>query len=182
MNLLKQLIFPNNVGNQQSDLYQPYSPESTVKDYGDDFVWGVAMAAAQVEGAAFIDGRQSSIWDDFSSKKGKIKNNSVPTIACDFYHKYKEDLGLMANLGIKNFRTSISWSRVLPDGVGIINSEGLDFYDRLIDEALLNGITPWLTLYHWDLPLALQKQGGWVNRDVLHWFEEYINAVVPGVC
>lgn len=146
-------------------------------DFGSDFYWGVSVAAAQIEGAAFQDGKGPSIWDDFAAKKGKIYKNHSPKTACDFYSKHQQDLALVNKLGIQNFRFSISWPRVLPLGIGAINQKGLDFYKRLIDQLLENSISPWLTLYHWDLPQALEEKGGWTNREILHWFEEYVNLV-----
>lgn len=146
--------------------------------FGPDFQWGVSNAAFQVEGAWNEDGKGVSIWDDFTHKKGKIFEGHHAEIACDFYNRFASDLELMASLHIPNFRFSIGWSRILPQGIGKINSKGLDYYDRLVDEALKRDITPWVTLYHWDLPQALQDKGGWTNRDIIHWFEEYTQIVV----
>lgn len=144
--------------------------------FGKDFLWGVSASAHQIEGAYNKDGKGLSVWDEFSSKKGKIKNNHHSKIACDFYHRYKDDLQIISDLGIKNFRWSIAWSRVLPSGVGEVNQKGLDFYDRLTDECLEKNITPWVTLYHWDLPLELEKRGGWTNREIINWFTDYIHV------
>lgn len=138
-----------------------------------DFVWGVATAAYQIEGAWNEDGKGESIWDRFSHTKGKIADATTGDVACDHYHRYVEDIHLMRSLGIKNYRFSISWPRVIPDGKGKINSKGLDFYDRLVDEMCQSGIEPFLTLYHWDLPQALQDIGGWANRDVCKYFADY---------
>jgi len=142
-------------------------------EFGSDFKWGVSSAAYQIEGAYNVDGKGLSIWDIFSNTKNKIVGNQNGNDACQFYYNYKEDLQLLHYLNIPNFRMSISWSRILPEGIGPINMKGLDFYDRLIDDALELSIEPWVTLYHWDLPYALEKKGGWTNRDVVHWFEEY---------
>jgi len=142
--------------------------------FGDDFIWGTATAAAQIEGAHQTDGKGVSIWDTFSSGKGKVKQNHHNQIACNFYHTYHQDIRLMKQMNIAHHRFSIAWSRVLPYGVGTANPKGLDFYDRLIDFHLENGITPWITLYHWDLPQALENKGGWTNRDILNWFAEYV--------
>jgi beta-glucosidase len=141
--------------------------------FGDGFVWGVSMAAIQVEGALQEDGRSPSVWDVFASKKGKIKGGHHPETACDFYHRYPEDIALAASLRIPNFRFSLSWSRILPDGTGRINQKGLDFYKRLIDQLKSHGIEPWITLYHWDLPQILEDKGGWTNREILDWFGEF---------
>lgn len=137
------------------------------------FIWGASTAAAQIEGAAALDGRGPSIWDAFAATAGKIKDGTSGAVAADHYHRYKEDVALMKRLGLGAYRFSTSWSRVMPMGIGAANEKGLDFYDRLIDELLKNGIEPWLCLYHWDLPLALHEKGGWTNRDVAGWFEEY---------
>lgn len=147
------------------------------KDFGETFIWGVSSAAFQTEGAYQEDGKGYSIWDSFTEKKGKIYQNQHAREACDFYHRYPEDLGLMQGLGIRNFRFSISWPRIFPEGRGSINPRGMDFYKRLIDHCLELGITPWVTLYHWDLPLALEEKGGWANRDVVHWFTDYVDCV-----
>ena len=148
------------------------------KQFGEDFIWGVATSAAQIEGAAFADGKGASIWDEFSSKKNSIRNNDTPNVACNFYEQYETDLQLMQSMGIKHFRFSIAWSRILPDGIGKVNEEGLQFYHRVIDSCIAKGITPWVTLYHWDLPLVLEKKGGWCNRDILPWFENYVSICV----
>lgn len=141
-------------------------------NFPEDFVWGISSAAAQTEGAHNKDGRGLSIWDDFASKK-KIKKNHTLENACRFYEKYEEDILLLKSLNIPHFRFSISWSRILPNGIGVVNDAGIAFYHKVIDTCLQNGITPWITLYHWDLPLALEKKGGWENREILTWFEEY---------
>ena len=145
-----------------------------VKQFGNDFKWGISTAAYQIEGAHDKDGKGSSIWDTFSNQNKRIFNNHNGNQACDFYNKYKDDLNLIRFLNIKNFRFSISWSRILPEGTGQINQKGLDFYNRLIDESLELGIEPWITLYHWDLPQALENRGGWTNRAVVNWFSDYV--------
>lgn len=142
-----------------------------------DFLWGVATAAAQIEGAALKDGRGLSIWDVFAKIPGKIINGDTPEVACNHYELYKEDIKLMKEIGIKSYRFSTSWSRILPEGRGQINDKGLDFYKRLVDELLKNDIVPNLTLYHWDLPYELENQGGWLNRDTSKWFGEYAEVV-----
>lgn len=138
-----------------------------------DFLWGVATSAGQVEGAAFEDGRGASVWDTYARIPGKIRNGDLPEVACDSYHKYKEDVALMRELGIKSYRFSFSWSRILPDGIGEINQKGLDYYDKLIDELLKANIVPNATLYHWDLPQGAEDRGGWLNRDCADWFADY---------
>jgi beta-glucosidase len=146
-------------------------------DFGPDFLWGVATAAYQIEGAATEDGKGPSVWDTFSHRKGKIKTGENGDVACDFYHRYPEDLALMKGMGILNYRMSTAWSRVLPLGKGAVNEKGIDFYNRLIDKSLELGIRPWLTMYHWDLPQALQDKGGWANREVIGWFSEYADLI-----
>lgn len=145
--------------------------------FGDDFIWGAASSAPQSEGAFNIDGRGPSIWDTFAANRKNLQGENGPSIATDFYHHYPNDLKLLGLLGFKNFRFSISWSRILPQGTGKINPKGIAFYHRLIDMCLAKGITPWCTLYHWDLPQALQDKGGWANRDIVRYFEEYVNIV-----
>ncbi len=145
------------------------------KEFGDDFKWGVSTAAPQIEGAWNTDGKGPSIWDKFSKEKGKILNNDNGDVACDFYKRYTEDLDLMASMNIPNFRFSLSWPRILPEGTGAVNSNGMDFYDRLIDYTLAIGIEPWITLYHWDLPQKLEDRGGWTNRDIINWFGDYVS-------
>jgi beta-glucosidase len=138
-----------------------------------EFIWGVATSSYQIEGAANEDGRGQSIWDTFCKVPGKVANFDNGDIACDHYHRFKEDLDLMKWMGVKAYRFSVAWPRVIPDGVGRVNEMGLDFYDRLIDSSLEREIAPWLTMYHWDLPEALQLRGGWNNREVVEWFGEY---------
>ncbi len=144
--------------------------------FGPDFQWGVAIAAAQNEGAYNIDGRGLSIWDNFSRRQGKIKGGVKPYEACDFYHRYKDDLLLTKALGFNVFRFSFSWSRILPEGTGRINKEGIAFYHKLIDECLGLGLTPYVTLYHWDLPYELEKNGGWTSHQMLKWFSRYVSV------
>ncbi|MFM2175617.1 MAG: hypothetical protein RLZZ527_693 [Actinomycetota bacterium] len=141
------------------------------------FTWGVATSSYQIEGAADIDGRGPSIWDTFSRIPGAIANGDNGDIACDHYHRYNEDLDLMKWLGVNAYRFSIAWPRVLPDGTGALNKKGVDFYNRLIDGALERGIEPWPTLYHWDLPQALQDRGGWNSRASADWFAEYAHQM-----
>ena len=141
-----------------------------------DFLWGVATSSYQIEGAVAEDGRGESIWDRFASLPGKIKDDSSGAVACDHYHRYREDVGLMRELGVNAYRFSIAWPRVLPKGFGRVNDAGLDFYDKLVDELLRSNITPAVTLYHWDLPQALQDRGGWKDRDTAKAFAEFSAA------
>ncbi|WP_308993469.1 GH1 family beta-glucosidase [Mariniflexile litorale] len=143
------------------------------QDFGKDFVFGVSTAAYQIEGAHTVKDKGASIWDQFTSKKGNIFNNQHGQIACDFYNKFEEDILLMKSMNIKHFRFSLAWSRIIPEGRGKVSTDGIDFYNKVIDFCIKCGIKPWVTLYHWDLPQALQNQGGWVNRNVLSWFEDY---------
>lgn len=146
--------------------------------FPDQFRWGVATASYQIEGAASEDGRGESIWDRFCATPGKVLNGDSGLVACDHYHRYREDIQLMQDLGIKAYRFSIAWPRILPAGRGQVNPPGLDFYDRLVDVLLRAGIEPFVTLYHWDLPQALQDEiGGWASRETAHAFAEYVDIV-----
>jgi len=141
------------------------------------FVWGTATAAYQIEGAAQMDGRGPSVWDVFSHTEGKTINGDNGDVACDHYHRYKDDVALMQSIGVNAYRFSISWSRILPEGTGRINQAGLDFYSRLVDELLENNIQPYATAFHWDLPQVLQEKGGWSNRDTAFYFAEYAGVI-----
>ena len=144
----------------------------TPRAFPQNFLFGAATAAFQIEGAAHEDGRRDSIWDAFSRVPGAVINADNGDVACDHYHRYPADVALMKELGLQTYRFSTSWSRVRPDG-GALNAQGVDFYKRLVDELLDADILPWLTLYHWDLPQALQEKGGWANRDTADRFTEY---------
>jgi beta-glucosidase len=147
----------------------------------DRFVWGVSTAAYQIEGAVAKDGRGRSIWDTFVHEPGRVANGDTGDVACDHYHRYREDVALMAGLGVDAYRFSVAWSRVQPDGRGAPNPAGLAFYDRLVDELLTHDIDPVVTLFHWDLPQALQDAGGWFNRDTADRFADYADLVAaPG--
>lgn len=146
-------------------------------DFPGNFTWGTATASYQVEGAVSEDGRGESIWDRFSHTPGKVYNGDTGDIACEHYHRYRQDIALMKEMGIKGYRFSIAWPRIFPEGNGKLNTKGLDFYDRLVDELLRNGIDPMVTLYHWDLPQALQDIGGWANRDTAEYFAQYAETV-----
>ncbi len=143
-----------------------------------DFIWGAATSAYQIEGAVHEDGRGLSIWDVFCKKSGAVWQGNSGDIACDHYHHYQEDIAIMKKLGLHGYRFSIAWPRVLPQGSGAVNKAGLDFYDRIVDELLNVGITPYVTLFHWDYPQALHEQGGWLNPDSSDWFAEYAKVVV----
>jgi len=142
-----------------------------------DFVWGTATASYQIEGAAHEDGRGESIWDRFSHMPGKTANGDTGDIATDHYHRWREDTGIMRELGLPAYRFSTAWPRILPEGRGRVNRAGLDFYDRLVEELLESRIEPWITLFHWDLPQVLDDRGGWTNRDTVDAFAEYTDAV-----
>jgi beta-glucosidase len=144
-----------------------------------DFAWGAATSAYQIEGAVDAGGRSPSVWDTFSALPGRIRDGSTGAIACDHYHRFLEDVKLMAALGIRHYRFSVSWSRVLPEGRGRINSEGLAFYSRLVDALLAHDITPHVTLFHWDSPQALEERyGSWQSRDMVQDFADYTAVVV----
>lgn len=146
------------------------------RTFPEDFLFGVATAAYQIEGAAHEDGRTDSIWDAFSRVPGAVVRGENGDVACDHYHRYPDDVRLMAELGVQTYRFSTSWARVKPDN-GAVNKKGLSFYSKLVDELLENDIKPWLTLYHWDLPQTLEEKGGWVNRDTAYHFAEYAATV-----
>ncbi|MDR1633709.1 MAG: beta-glucosidase [Bifidobacteriaceae bacterium] len=141
--------------------------------FPEGFGWGTATASYQIEGAVTAGGRKSSIWDTFSHTAAKIRDGSNGDRACDHYHRYLEDVDLLAGLGAPYYRFSLAWPRIQPDGVGKANQEGLDFYKRLVEALLVRGITPWVTLYHWDLPQRLQDQGGWPSREVAYRLADY---------
>src|SRR5260221_720068 len=142
------------------------------------FVWGAAAASYQIEGAVKQDGRGDSVWDMFCRKPDAVWNGHTGDVACDHYNRYREDVALMKELGLQAYRLSVAWPRIQPTGVGAPNVAGLDFYDRLVDALLAAGITPWITLFHWDFPLDLYPRGGWLNRDSADWFADYTTHVV----
>ena len=152
-----------------------FAPVISRNDFGKDFVWGTATAAYQIEGAWNDEGKGESVWDHFThNKKNRIKTHENGDTACDFYHRYESDIDLLRSMNIPAFRFSIAWSRILPTGTGVVNQKGIDFYSRLIDKCLKAGVEPWVTLYHWDIPQALEEKGGWENREVCSWFAEYV--------
>ncbi|MBO0750949.1 MAG: beta-glucosidase [Bradyrhizobiaceae bacterium] len=151
------------------------TPNAIAAPHG--FVWGVSTSSYQIEGAAREDGRGPSIWDTYSAQPGRIANGDSGDVACDHYHRYREDIALMRELGVTAYRFSVAWPRVMPHGRGAVNEPGLAFYDRLIDGLMEAGIEPWLCLYHWDLPQALDDLGGWTNRDNAGWFADYATVI-----
>jgi beta-glucosidase len=150
---------------------------STRRRFPAGFLWGAATASYQIEGATEEDGRGESIWDRFSRVAGAVRNGETGNVACDFYHRYRDDIAHMHALGLDAFRFSIAWPRILPAGTGEVNGAGLDFYDRLIDELLRHDIQPMVTLYHWDLPQALEDRGGWTSRETAEAFAAYTEIV-----
>lgn len=143
-----------------------------------DFIWGAATASYQIEGAAFEEGKGLSVWDMLCRQPGKIWSGDTGEVACDHYRRYEQDVQLMREIGLQAYRFSISWARVIPEGVGQVNEKGLSFYDKLVDCLLESGIQPWVTLFHWDYPYALYCRGGWLNRESADWFAEYVSIVV----
>lgn len=153
--------------------------ESAVRvQFSTDFIWGAATASYQIEGGVGEDERSESIWDRFCATPGKVLNGDSGAVACDHYHRWREDIALMQSLNLQAYRFSIAWPRIIPTGRGAVNAKGLDFYDQLVDNLLEAGITPYATLYHWDLPQILQDKGGWTNRDTAFAFAEYAEAVL----
>ncbi len=145
--------------------------------FPDEFIWGAATAAYQIEGAYADDGKGESIWDRFCRVPGNIFEGHTGDIACDHYHRFLDDIKLMKNLGLQAYRFSIAWARIFPEGHGRLNPKGIDFYNRLVDALIAEGIQPYITLYHWDLPQALQDKGGWANRDTAYYFQDYAAEV-----
>ena len=155
----------------------PGAPRALAARFPPDFAWGAATAAYQVEGAVDVDGRTPSIWDTFSHTPGRTMNGETGDTACDHYRRWPGDLDLMAQMGLRAYRFSVSWPRVQPGGAGPANTTGLDFYDRLVDGLLERGIQPWVTLYHWDLPQPIEDRGGWLEPEVVERFTEYAGLV-----
>ena len=143
-----------------------------------NFIWGAAAASYQIEGAVGVDGAGQSVWDMFCRIPGKVFEGHNGSVACDHYHRHAEDVALMKQMGLPNYRLSVSWPRVIPGGTGAINEKGLAFYDRLVDDLLASGVQPWVTLFHWDYPLDLYHRGGWLNPDSPQWFADYTQVVV----
>lgn len=149
--------------------------------FSKDFIWGAAAAAYQIEGAYNEDGKGLSIWDAYAGFHGNTKYNEDGRVACDHYHRMPEDVALMKEMGLKSYRFSISWSRVLPNGTGEVNEKGLQFYSDLVDELIKNDIEPIVTLYHWDYPYELHRKGAWLNDDSSEWFLEYTKVIVDAL-
>ena len=167
----------NNIFGELNSSSLPWL-RGTLVQFPENFRWGTATASYQIEGAYNEDGKGLSIWDTFTHKKGKICDGTNGDIACDHYHLYKEDIGLMKSLAINNYRFSVSWPRILPEGTGAVNFKGLDFYERLVDELKAKGIEPFLTLYHSGLPESLSHSGGWLKRDTAKYFADFTEIVV----
>lgn len=142
-----------------------------------DFVWGAATSSYQIEGTGRDSGKGQNIWDVFTKEPGRVYEGHTGDIACDHYHRFREDVAYMKELGLKGYRFSIDWSRVLPEGTGKVNEKGIDFYNALIDELLEQGIEPYITLYHWELPYEIYKRGGWMNPEIVEWFGQYARLV-----
>jgi len=149
--------------------------------FPEEFVWGVSTSAYQIEGAAREDGRGESIWDTFSREEDRVAGGDTGDVACDHYHRYGSDIEVLKQLGVDAYRFSVSWPRVLPEGKGRVNRKGLDFYDRLVDGLLEAGVAPWVCLYHWDLPQALEDSGGWLDRDTAWYFADYAETVADSL-
>lgn len=156
---------------------QASAPALTSRQFPADFVWGAASAAYQIEGSLNADGRGESIWDVFAKNPAHIVDQSIPDVACQSYLRYADDATLLAGANLKNYRFSMSWSRIVPAGAGATNDKGVDYYSRLVDALLERGVTPWATLFHWDLPQALQAKGGWANRETARHFADYASIV-----
>ena len=145
--------------------------------FAKDFVWGAATSSYQIEGTGRDSGKGQNIWDVFTKEPGRVYEGHTGDIACDHYHRFREDVAYMKELGLKGYRFSIDWSRVLPEGTGKVNEKGIDFYNALIDELLEQGIEPYITLYHWELPYEIYKRGGWINPEIVEWFGQYARLV-----
>ncbi|HYX50382.1 MAG TPA: family 1 glycosylhydrolase, partial [Ktedonobacteraceae bacterium] len=161
----------------KSSLAQGTQPSELTGAFAPDFLWGAATSAYQIEGAVHEDGRGLSVWDRFATLPGTTYQGETGEIAADHYHRMEEDVAIMAELNLNAYRFSLSWPRIIPQGTGVVNQRGLDFYDRLVDALLAHGIRPLATLYHWDLPVTLQDRGGWLNRDTAYAFADYAEVV-----
>jgi beta-glucosidase len=150
-------------------------------EFPEEFIWGASTASYQIEGAVTEDGRGASIWDMFSHTAGRTNAGDTGDVACDHYHRYREDVRLMADLGLQAYRFSVAWPRIFPGGGGRSNRKGIDFYSRLVDTLLDHGVAPWVCLYHWDLPQAIEDRGGWTSRDTVHRFADYAETVADAL-
>ncbi len=146
-------------------------------EFPKNFLWGTAASAYQIEGRDQNDGKGDHIWNIYEREPGHIYENQTGDIACDHIHRFKEDVAIMKKMGLKAYRFSMDWSRLLPEGTGRVNETGVKFYSDLIDELLANGVEPFITMYHWELPYELYKKGGWLNRDIAEWFGEYAKLI-----
>ena len=144
--------------------------------FPDHFVWGAATSAYQTEGSPLADGAGASIWERFVNTPGTMRDGDTGNVACDHYNRYQGDVALMEQIGLQAYRFSIAWGRVMPQGRGAVNQKGLGFYDKLVDELLAKNIAPMVTLFHWDLPVALDDQGGWLNGDIADWFADTLGG------
>lgn len=169
---------PNALPKTASAKTSPQDPAALAARFPKDFLFGVATASYQIEGATRVDGRRPSIWDAFSKMPGRVHNGDTGDVACDHYNRLEEDLDLIQSLGVKGYRFSIAWPRIVPEGTGRINEKGLDFYDRMLDGLKARGIKAYATLYHWDLPLALMGDGGWAARSTAYAFQRYAKVVM----
>lgn len=167
--------------NARQLLKLSYRRKENFMKFSNEFMWGAASAAYQVEGAYIEDGKGLNIWDAYCQENNKIAHGENGNISCDHYHRFREDVKIMRKIGIKYYRFSLSWTRILPDGIGKVNTKGLQFYSDLVDELILNGIEPLVTLFHWDYPYSLHKKGGWLNNDSSDWFAEYTKIVVDAL-
>jgi beta-glucosidase len=152
-----------------------------VTQFPDDFLWGAATSAFQIEGSPLADGAGPSIWYRFAHTPGRMERGETGDVACDHYRRFPEDIELMKEIGLQAYRFSVAWGRILPNGTGAVNRAGLDFYERLVDRLLEAGITPLLTLFHWDLPAALDDRGGWLNPEIADWFANYARVVAKAL-
>jgi len=163
---------------RQKDLPADFDiQEDLDMGFSEDFVWGAATSAYQIEGGVHGTGKGMHIWDVYTKEPGRVYGGHTGDTACDHYHRFREDVQIMKEIGLEAYRFSIDWSRVLPEGTGRVNEEGIRFYSNLIDELLKNGIEPYITLFHWELPYELYKKGGWMNRDIAEWFGEYARLI-----
>jgi beta-glucosidase len=173
----RRRLLASSFGSLLPQLLRPGAAMADDAMFPENFVWGASTSSYQIEGAVDVDGRGKSVWDVFSHSPGRVKGGDTGDVACDHYHRWPEDIELLARCGFTDYRFSTAWPRILPNGTGPVEPRGLDFYDRLVDGLAARAITPWLCLYHWDLPQALEDQGGWCNRDTAQKFADYAGIV-----
>ncbi len=171
------LLFLNNSIKAIHLTFSQSKSEFTKADFGPEFKWGVAAASYQTEGAWNVDGKSESNWDHFSRIHGKIERGESADTTTDFYHRFAEDIELIKKMNFKVFRFSLSWPRIIPNGTGEVNRNGLGFYHKVIDKCISENIEPWVMIYHWDMPQVLETQGGWANRQIIGWFSEFVEVV-----